>query len=131
MIIIRDADTQKTLWGIRKDNGKATTPCGGLEDGEAPINGAIRELKEESNISLEPKDLKHISSDKNNDGVIVHTFLSDIDPDNFVITSEYDPDDEVHDWFWLSDSELNKEKSDYFHVSKEDNYVVKYINKEL
>jgi 8-oxo-dGTP pyrophosphatase MutT (NUDIX family) len=41
-------------------SGKWILPGGGLHKGEDPLSGAIRELKEETNLSINPKQLKFI-----------------------------------------------------------------------
>lgn len=57
--------TDKTSWGL---------PGGKVELGETPLRGAIRELKEETGIQLEPTDLEEVFS-KLGHSMYVKTFL--------------------------------------------------------
>lgn len=84
------------LWGLRSDTDKYTTPGGHLEPNEDPLDGAVRELWEESDIDnavLEPLGSMDVGR------YIVHGFKT-IVPNNTKPTSVNDPDKEVYKWVW-------------------------------
>lgn len=92
----------KILMGKRKDTGKWTLPGGHHEDGESKHDAAKRELHEESGISVDKKDLKHIGSDSvdTKDGKKrIHAFVVNHNGDK--PTSKNDPDKEVDKWKWI------------------------------
>lgn len=96
--IFRDG---RYLMGVRQDNGKWTEPGGHLEKGESPEEGAIREVKEETGISLSKKDLDYLGSKEIPDkDLVVHAFKTELDRDK-KMTVEGDPDDEVFGWNWI------------------------------
>lgn len=85
------------LWGLRSDTDKYTTPGGHLEPNEDPLDGAVRELWEESGIDsavLEPLGSMDVGR------YIVHGFKT-IVPNNTKPTSVNDPDKEVYKWVWV------------------------------
>jgi 8-oxo-dGTP pyrophosphatase MutT (NUDIX family) len=87
----------RILMGRRADNARWTTPGGHLEPGEAPLDGAVRELWEESGISV--SDLRYLGSGSTGTGYIVHAFRADsvsVEP-----VSHNDPDAEITDWRWV------------------------------
>ena len=102
----------KMLMGKRRDNGKWTAPGGHLEKGEKPLDGAVRELYEESGIEADPKDLKFIRTIKNpENGYVVHGYRYDID-EKAATSMKQDPDGEVYRWYYkntkdIPDSELH------------------------
>lgn len=121
-IIVVSGD--KMLFGKRKDNSKWTNPGGKMEDGEAPLKAAIRELKEETNI--DPSEIYYLGSNKvdSDDGeIIVHTFaaLGKYYPD-----SRHDPDEEVARWKWFDCKNGIPEKIMSNNQHKNPTYV-KYI----
>jgi len=84
------------LWGLRSDTNKYTTPSGHLEPNEDPLDGAIRELWEESgidNVVLEPLGSLQVGK------YLVHGFKAVV-PNNTKPTSINDPDNEVYKWVW-------------------------------
>lgn len=112
-------DGDKILMGKRKDNEKWTTPGGHMDPGETPVDGAARELFEESGIKAEPKDLEHLAT-KNitkPDGkkLIIHAFK--FDEGKHKTSIKGDPDEEVYRWLWKP-LPLPAEVADNLHVQK-------------
>ena len=70
------------LMGKRRDNGKWTNPGGHLNEGESPVAGAAREVKEETGLNLDPHIFRHLESRivKKPDGekLEVHGFRVDL-----------------------------------------------------
>lgn len=113
-------DGDKILLGKRKDNGKWTTPGGHMEPGETPVQGAVRELYEESGIKAKPEDLEHLATKHvtKPDGtkLVIHGFK--FDEGKHKTTIKGDPDEEVHRWLWKS-IPLPAEVAENLHVQKE------------
>lgn len=86
----------RLLLGRRADTGKVTTPGGHLEPGEAPVDGAKRELWEEAGISAP---LIYLGSGSTPNGYLVHCFRAD--GVTTAPTSQGDPDAEVSEWRWV------------------------------
>lgn len=90
------------LMGVRRDNGKWTMPGGGMNEGEAPLAGAIRELKEEAGIeasSLEHLDTQTVEG-RTGRKVTVHAFKLSL-ASKPVTRTVADPDQEVESWQWI------------------------------
>jgi 8-oxo-dGTP pyrophosphatase MutT (NUDIX family) len=105
-VAIIDVDGRKLLMGQRRDNEKWTTPGGHLEEGEKPIDGAVREVKEESGIRLGDDDLIHIKSKEiqkpGGEKLRVHAYKAFFGSDRLPkTTTRHDPDEEVHGWQWV------------------------------
>ncbi len=90
------------LMGMRRDNNLWTTPGGHKDDIETPLQGAIRELKEEAGLeanSLTPLGCELVTTFTGKE-LVVHPFELIIS--NKVKTSvRFDPDMEVHKWEWV------------------------------
>lgn len=96
----------KMLMGTRRDNNKWTAPGGHLEAGETPLEGAVRELFEESGIKADPKDLEFLKTIKNPDnGYIVHGYLLELDKHPGT-TMKNDPDNEVYRWHFMNTEDI-------------------------
>ncbi len=113
----------KMLMGKRKDNQKWTQPGGHLEGDEKPLEGAVRELEEETGIKANPSQLKYFGSRMVAGGKIkVHGYKMDCKerPSTSMMS---DPDEEVYRWTWKSIKPLPSEVKDSLHVPK-DNIVL-------
>lgn len=89
------------LMGKRKDSGKWTFPGGGLDDGEAPIAGALRELWEEAGIkagSLVPIEDQIVSG---RTGRSVHVYCFKTEVKDRSTSTINDPDNEIEKWEWI------------------------------
>ena len=94
-----------TLWGKRRDSKRYTTPGGFVRPNERPIDGALRELKEEAGLDTHERELKYLGtvrthSDKGA-ALDVHGYQLDV-PAHVVATPEHDPDKEVEAWEYLA-----------------------------
>ncbi len=86
--------------GLRNDTQQWVTPGGGMEEGELPIEAAIRECQEEAGVT--PEHLLYLG-----EGVVetptgtvrVYCFRGTIDDEE--IHGRDDPDHEVRSWEWL------------------------------
>lgn len=105
----------KMLMGKRRDNQKFTAPGGHLEPGEEPIDGAIRELFEESGVVATADDLEFIDTITNPDnGYVVHGYRLDLDKHPGT-TMKNDPDNEVYRWHFM---DTKKIQDDDLHVPR-------------
>lgn len=116
----------KILMGKRKDNGKWTNPGGHVDEGEAPIHGAIREAKEEAGLDLTQDQLYHLDTkivETPGGKISVHGYKVNLHEGQTTI--KHDPDDEVYRWHWVSlKKPLNKEIFGNLHVPLEDNVLL-------
>lgn len=114
---------QSLLMGIRRDNGKWTTPGGHLNPGEAPLDGALRELREETGIEALPHELEDLGSvtkaeDLTRPALTVYFYKLRLNGRQ--ATSAIDPDEEVHYWTLLDVSDGFKLPPETLHVPKND-----------
>jgi len=121
------------LMGKRRDNGKWTNPGGHLNAGEDPVKGAVREVKEEVGLDLDPHLLKHLESRivKKPDGskIEVHGYRVDL-REKPATTIVQDPDEEVHRWQWVkTDSDFGHIEGN-LHVPLTDNVLLTHILKD-
>ena len=103
-VLVRRPDGH-TLWGKRYDTKRYTAPGGYVRSNERPIDGALRELKEEAGLDAHERDLKYLGtvrthSDKGA-ALDVHGYQLDV-PAHVVATPEHDPDKEVEAWEYLA-----------------------------
>lgn len=106
------------LMGVRNDNGKWTTPGGHLEGDEKPIDGAVRELEEETGIKTTPNTLSFLKAEtvtKGSDKLKVHGFLYRPAGEVEMDTSK-DPDQEVNKWHWIKTDPLPSNVEGNLHV---------------
>ena len=116
------------LMGKRRDNGKWTNPGGHLEEGETPLEGAVREIKEETGLDVEPSNVKHLLSKivtkPNGEKLRVHAFKTVLHGKKPSTMLE-DPDEEVFRWHWISpDFFYKKMKGNELHVPFKDNCLM-------
>lgn len=120
------------LMGRRKESRAFTNPGGHLNEGEDPKAGAVREVKEETGLDLDPHYFKHLETRvvKKPDGekIEVHGFRVDL-RSKPATTKTDDPDDEVERWQWIKlDTDLDHIK-DNLHVPLGDNVLLDNILK--
>jgi ADP-ribose pyrophosphatase YjhB (NUDIX family) len=120
----------KLLMGERRDNGKWTCPGGHLEAGETPLEGAIREVKEESGIDLTEKQLiyldsKNVTADKGKK-LRIHAYKANL-PKDVKTSMTQDPDGEVKRWHWVNYQPFNKTITENMHVPLDRNILFKAI----
>lgn len=117
----------KMLMGVRTDNGKWTEPGGHLEAGETPLQGAIREVREEAGIKFVPKDLSYLGYKEvspQGKKIKVHAFKAEVakapTPDH-----TKDPDKEVFGWNWvpMQGNKLPAAVNKNLHVPAQDNVL--------
>lgn len=121
------------LMGRRRSSGKFTNPGGHLNPGEAPLAGAVRELKEETGIELNPHLFKHLETRivTKPDGrkIAVHGYRVDL-REKPSTSMRQDPDGEVFRWQWIkTDSDLDH-IVDNLHVPLKDNVLLTHILKD-
>lgn len=94
----------KMLMGKRRDNGKWTNPGGHLDEGEKPLDAAVRELREETGIEAKPEHLNHLGSKDvitpTGEKKKIHAYHYVID-EKQKTSHKQDPDKEVHGWDWV------------------------------
>jgi 8-oxo-dGTP pyrophosphatase MutT (NUDIX family) len=86
----------RILLGQRRDNGRWTMPAGHLNPGEAPEDGARRELFEEA--ALSPEHLTFLKVAPLHDGARLHCFTA---LGTGIPHSRNDPDQECEKWEWI------------------------------
>lgn len=94
VVIIGDGQG-RVLFGKRRDNKKWTLAAGGINPGEKPEDGALREVFEET--GLKPKALSFIDSRKGEKGII-HFFSCQCPGEP---TTDNDPDNECSKLVWV------------------------------
>jgi 8-oxo-dGTP pyrophosphatase MutT (NUDIX family) len=121
------------LMGKRRDNGKWTNPGGHLNPGEEPLTGAVREVKEETGLSLDPHLFKSLETriikKPSGQSLKVHGYRINLASKPPTSMKE-DPDGEVFRWVWVKlDTDLEHIK-DNLHVPLGDNVLLDKILRE-
>lgn len=102
-VILVHPQTHKLLLGERTDNHLMASPGGKVEFGESPLQGIIRETKEESNIILNTVKLYdyRVHSSQNGKNWVSFLFISDNFDDSNIKNqeSEFGP----LDWYSLEE----------------------------
>jgi 8-oxo-dGTP pyrophosphatase MutT (NUDIX family) len=90
----------RVLMGRRRDNNLWTMPGGGLNPGEQPLDGAKRELFEETGVTA--KNLKFLGDQvvagKSGKPIHVYSYALEGEPQT---RTDLDPDQEVQKWNWI------------------------------
>lgn len=115
------------LYICRTDNHKWTLPGGHLNEGEKPLDGAVRELLEETGIKAPKKDLEYIGSGTVDDKYLVHSFVYPEPKGGVEVDFSGDPDEEADEHCWFgedSDSDYASDIPDNTHVPNELNVTL-------
>lgn len=92
----------RLMMGKRNDNQRWTLPGGHLDQGETPLDGAARELAEETGIKVNPKELHLLGSEAvttfTGKQMVIHSYACF---GHFDTDTELDPDQEVQEWKWV------------------------------
>ena len=102
------------LHGKRRDNNKWCMPGGHIDEGEHPMNGAIRELREETGLNLHPKFVKQIEHPD------IKVYLFKHPYQGLPVTNKNDPDQEFETFAFLDPTKDNVE----WHVPKARNILL-------
>ena len=122
----------KMLMGKRKDNGKWTQPGGHLNEGEDPVTGALREVQEETGLTLTPSQISHLNTKivtKHGGGGKIKVYGYKVALGGSTQTTmREDPDDEVHRWVWVNIfGKKNPEIFNNLHVPLKDNIIMQEL----
>ena len=85
------------LFGLRNLTSKWTLAGGHLKPGESPLDGANRELREETGLT--PISMEFLGSEEVRVGLVVHAYQALVDG---TPTGKNDPDQECSTWEWVS-----------------------------
>jgi 8-oxo-dGTP pyrophosphatase MutT (NUDIX family) len=126
-IAVRDSKSNSILMGKRNDNGKFTTPGGHLNPGESPLNGAKRELFEETGItakSLKFLGKRDVTTPEGKD-LTIYSFLLD---GKYSTETEQDPDEEVQKWELFDTKEIKEmDKNNKLHTPLKGNVTLSLL----
>lgn len=84
-VVILKHNSGRILFLLRREGW--CLPGGKLDDGETPIDGALRECQEETGIN--PQNLKYLGSSKSVNGRVVHVFSGTTNIDKVTLSSEH------------------------------------------
>lgn len=96
MLVRRAIEPRKGLWD---------TPGGFLEEGELPVDGLRRELREETGLDVEPGDFFAALNDRYGDGPQAQAILS-LNWTARVLGGEPAPADDISEIRWFAPGEL-------------------------
>lgn len=127
VLIQNPKNSQEYLLGRRLDNGKINFPAGGVNDGEEPIQGASREVKEETGFDAKNLKMLGVYSKKDKQGkpIMVYTYSADVDGSPNL---ENDPDREFQSIFWQNPLTV---PSNELHVPPNENSGLKALVEQV
>ncbi len=97
----------EVLLGKRLEDGIWTTPAGGSEGSETPVECVIREAYEEAQLDILPNQLEYLYEKEAQDGKSVWCYLFRSGQQH--TSPENDPDNEVSEWLWIDPENFPKE----------------------
>lgn len=115
------------LHGKRQDTKKWTLPGGSTEQGETPIESAVRELFEETGIEIKESDLSFCCTriyEQSNKKMVV-TLFSCCCPEDLDLTNANDPDREMIEYKFIDPYQCKD-----MHIPNEDNVLISYLDDE-
>lgn len=107
----------KYLMGKRLDSGKFTFPAGHIEEKESPLEGLIREVKEETGLEVESA--RQVFVKINDQGKECFGYLVKA---KGVVDTSCDPDKECNSWNFI-----NPMKAGPLHIPLGDNFAIQWI----
>lgn len=108
----------RLLFGKRRDNEKWTMPGGHLDEGEAPGEGAQRELLEEANLQPDNFELLGHKVVTGGEGQEIHVWSFKVEVEERP-SIKNDPDEEVNRWKWIDiDDGIPEEIASNLHSPK-------------
>jgi 8-oxo-dGTP pyrophosphatase MutT (NUDIX family) len=122
-VIYIEDEQGRVLMGKRNDSGKWTSPGGHIETGEEPIEGALRELREET--GLVPSSIRLVTAHFVKEPALL-LYLYEVRCDKYGCDPSKDPDEEVSSWEFVH----LKDVLDSLAVPLERNVVVAYNLRE-
>lgn len=113
----------RLLTGQRRDNGLWTCPGGHWDQGETLTEAAIREVREEAGIELDPSQLtlvraEMVTSHRTGKPFTVFAFVADVEQSK--ASAKNDPDKEISEWRWVELSTDSPELKPEARHAKED-----------
>jgi 8-oxo-dGTP pyrophosphatase MutT (NUDIX family) len=108
----------KVLMGQRRDNKKWSLPAGAIEENETPLQGLIREVKEETGLDVVHAKLIHVG--KTPFGTEINSFICKVEG---TIDTSKDPDQEFPNLSW------EDPKTKDLHVPYARSYALQWLEK--
>lgn len=112
---------KKILLGMRRDNKKWTNPGGHLEKGENPVEGAKREMLEETGVDIPASKFKSLGKSKKVGDLTIYPFKVGFEGS---VSNSKDPDEEVSRWRWCDTTNMPEEVMKNLHVPPKDNILI-------
>jgi ADP-ribose pyrophosphatase YjhB (NUDIX family) len=103
--------------GIPPDKGRWDFPGGFLDEGEHPLDGVRRELREEAGVEIEPLDLVGIWMDRyGGDGTAAATL--NLYWTARIVGGEPEPADDVAELRWFAPGEISSDELAFGHLEE-------------
>lgn len=134
-VVIVFNEEGKVLFGRRNDNKLWANPAGGVEENETPLMGAVRELREETNIRVTPDKLKFkgmqiVTDTVSGDKLEVYLYTTKVNSKKIILSNKLDPDAEFFQYRWVN-KKLPVSFLENLHIPRSKNVVVKYLSGDV